>query len=90
MSPPRLAGIAVALVGILTSLLPAVSAFGAEQLVNCGGGVRAAVVGCSKAKAIAKEYVRTHDHSLWLYTCTSGANRGRCVLNRKIVTFPLG
>jgi hypothetical protein len=33
--------------------------------------------------------VKTHDHSIWLYRCSSGGNRGRCVLDRKLITFPL-
>lgn len=71
------------------AFLTASPAAEAAQLVNCGGGVRAAVVGCSKARRIAKEYVKTHDHSIWLYRCSSGGNRGRCVLDRKLITFPL-
>ena len=58
-------------------------------LRNCGGGVRAAVVSCSKAKRIAREYAKTPAKSLQGYTCSSGGSQGRCVLDRKIVTFPL-
>ena len=86
MSSPRLVAIAIALVAVFLMVAPA---WGAAKLVNCGGGVKAAAVGCSKAKRIAKEYARTGDHSIWLFRCSSGANRGRCVLDRKLVTFPL-
>ena len=58
-------------------------------LRECGGGVRAAVVGCPKAKRIAKEYAKTRARSLQGYACSSGGAQGRCVLDRKIVTFPL-
>ena len=58
-------------------------------LRNCGGGVRAAVVSCSKAERIAKEYAKTQAKSLQGYTCDSSANQVRCVLDRKVVTFPL-
>jgi hypothetical protein len=58
-------------------------------LRNCGGGVRAAVVSCSKAKRIAAEYAKTQAKSLQGYTCNSGGSQGRCVLDRKVVTFPL-
>jgi len=87
MSPPRLAGIAIA---IVVAFLMASPAAGAADLVNCGGGVRAALVGCSKARRIAKEYVKTHDHSIWLYRCSSGDNSGRCVLDHKLIVFSLG
>jgi hypothetical protein len=63
---------------------------GAAGMRNCGGGVRAAVVGCLKAKRIATEYTKTQAHSLQGYTCSSGGGQGRCTLDRKIVTFPLG
>jgi hypothetical protein len=58
-------------------------------LRNCGGGVRAAVVSCSKAKRIAKEYAKNPAKSLQGYTCSDGGSQGRCVLDRKVVTFPL-
>jgi hypothetical protein len=58
-------------------------------LRNCGNGVRAAVVPCAKAKRIAKEYVKTKARSLQGYTCSGGGSQGRCVLDRKVVTFPL-
>jgi hypothetical protein len=86
MSPPRLAAIAIA---IAVAFLIATPAAGAAQLATCGAGVKAAVVGCSKARRIAKEYVKTHDHSIWLYRCSSGSSRGRCVLDRKLIIFPL-
>jgi hypothetical protein len=84
MSSPRLALLAILPVAILPT---ASSALGGDNLVNCGGGVRAGVVGCGKARRIANEYARTHRHSIWEYTCTSGGSRGRCVLNRKVITF---
>jgi hypothetical protein len=77
-----LAAVVVALIAFPTSS-------GAVGLQNCGGGVRAAKVACSKAKRIAAEYAKTHAHSLQGYTCSAGGNQGRCVLDRKIVTFPL-
>jgi hypothetical protein len=58
-------------------------------LRDCGGGVRAAVVSCSKAKRIAREYAKNPARSLQGYTCSGGGSRGRCVLDRKVVTFPL-
>jgi hypothetical protein len=86
MSSPRLAILAILSLAVLP--FPA-SASGGNDLVSCGGGVRATAVGCGKARRIAKEYARTHQHSLWSYSCTSGDNRGRCVLDRKVVTFRL-
>jgi hypothetical protein len=68
--------------------LPA-SSSSAAGLQNCGGGIRAAKVACSKAKRIATEYSKTHAHSLQGYTCSEGGSHGRCVLDRKVVTFPL-
>jgi hypothetical protein len=67
--------------------LPASSSAGSMQ--NCGGGVRASKVACSKAKRIAAEYAKTKAHSLQGYTCSSGGSQGRCTLDRKIVVFPL-
>jgi hypothetical protein len=61
----------------------------AAGLQDCGGGVRAAKVACSKAKRIAAEYAKTHARSLQGYTCSSGGSQGRCVLDRKVVIFPL-
>jgi hypothetical protein len=58
-------------------------------LRNCGGGVRAAKVSCAKAKRIATEYAKTQAKSLQGYTCSSGGSQGRCVLDRKVVTFTL-
>jgi hypothetical protein len=74
---------------IASLALIAVSSSSAAGLQNCGGGVRAAKVACSKAKRIATEYSKTHAHSLQGYTCSSGGSQGRCVLDRKVVTFPL-
>jgi hypothetical protein len=76
----------VAAVAVLLAL-PASSSAGGMQ--NCGGGVRAAKVACSKAKRIATEYAKTRAHSLQGYTCNSGASQGRCTLDRKVVVFPL-
>jgi hypothetical protein len=58
-------------------------------LRNCGGGVKAAIVACPKAKRIAKEYAKTRAKALQGYTCSSGGSQGRCVLDQKVVTFPL-
>ena len=48
-----------------------------------------AIVSCPKAKRIAKEYAKTQAHSLQGYTCSGGGSQGRCVLDRKVVLFPL-
>ena len=48
-----------------------------------------AIVSCPKAKRIAKEYAKTQAHSLQGYTCSGGGGQGRCVLDRKVVLFPL-
>ena len=61
---------------------------GAAGLQNCGGGVRAAVVSCAKAKRIAAEYRKTHARSVQGYKCSSGGGQGRCALDRKLVLFP--
>ena len=87
VSLPRLVILPIAVAALLV-LTAAGSA--AAKLESCGGGVRAAKVGCAKAKRIAKEYAKTHDRSLWGYTCSSGGSQGRCVLDRKLVLFQLG
>jgi hypothetical protein len=87
MRIPRTYLLLIAAVALLLAL-PASA--GAAQLQNCGGGVRAAVVSCSKAKRIASEYAKTKAHSLQGYKCSSGGSQGRCTLDRKIVVFPLG
>ena len=75
--------------GIVAAFLLAASlAWSDEPLRNCGNGVRAAVVDCGKAKRLAREWKKTHDRSLWLYSCTPGEKRVRCVLDRKVITFP--
>ena len=84
MSAARLSLLMAAIVLVLA--FPAQS--GAAKLQNCGDGVRAAKVACSKAKRIAKEYAKTHARSLQGYTCSSGGGQGRCVLDRKLVVFP--
>jgi hypothetical protein len=87
MTPVRATLLALALAAVLLAL-PGAS--GAASLRSCGGGVRAAVVSCAKAKRIASEYTKTHARSLQGYTCSSGGSQGRCTLDRKVVTFPLG
>ena len=77
------------LIAVLLALLMLAASSGAAKLQNCGGGVRAAKVACSKAKRIADEYVKTQAHSLQGYTCSDGGGKGRCVLDRKVVLFPL-
>jgi hypothetical protein len=78
------------LLAALASLaLIAVPAPANAGLRNCGGGVRASVVACSKAKRIAAEYAKTKARSLQGYTCSGGGSQGRCVLDRKVVTFPI-
>jgi hypothetical protein len=86
MSIARLNLLLIAVAALLL-ILPASS--GAARLQSCGGGVRAAIVSCSKAKRIAVEYNKTHAHSLQGYTCSSGRSQGRCTLDRKVVVFPL-
>jgi len=87
MSPVRASLLTLAVVAVLLAL-PGAS--GAASLRSCGGGVRAAVVSCAKAKRIANEYVKTRARSLQGYTCSGGGSQGRCTLDRKVVTFPLG
>lgn len=86
MSIARLNLLLVAAIAVLLAL-PGGAAAG--QMQNCGGGVRAAKVGCSKAKRIATEYAKTGARSLQGYTCTSGGSQARCELDRKVVVFPL-
>ncbi|MGA8219800.1 MAG: hypothetical protein WB771_14645 [Solirubrobacterales bacterium] len=79
---------------LATALLVAMLAFAgtsgaSTSLQSCGGGVRAAVVSCAKAKRIAREYVKTHRRSLQGYKCSSKSKRGRCALDRKLVLFRL-
>jgi hypothetical protein len=88
MSSARLGFLAIVLAAALAVVSPA-SGQEAAPLVNCGGGVRAAVVDCGKARRIAREYARTGHKSIWSYSCSSGEKRGRCVLDRKIVVFPV-
>jgi hypothetical protein len=87
MSNARASLLVLAVAAVLLAL-PGVS--GAASMRSCGGGVRAAIVSCSKAKRIAAEYAKTKAHSLQGYTCSSGARQGRCTLDRKVVVFPLG
>ena len=54
-----------------------------------GGGVRASKVACAKAKRIATEYSKTGARSLQGFICTSSGSQARCVLDRKLVVFPL-
>lgn len=79
------------LLATLTSLVVLAVPSGATAggMQNCGGGVRAVKVPCSKAKRIATEYAKTHAHALQGYTCSGGGSQGRCVLDRKVVTFRL-
>jgi hypothetical protein len=77
------------MVVVAAVLALAASSSSAAGLQNCGGGVRAAKVGCWKAKRIAKEYAKTQAKSLQGYKCSSGGSSGRCVLDRKIITFRL-
>jgi hypothetical protein len=88
MSISRLHLLAIVVVAVVLAF--AVSSSSAAGLQNCGGGVRAAKVSCSKAKRIATEYAKTHAHSLQGYTCSQGGRQARCTLDRKVVTFPLG
>jgi len=82
--------IRILVLSVLASLTVLAVPSGADAgLRNCGGGVRASKVSCSKAKRIATEYAKTQAKSLQGYTCTAGGSQGRCVLDRKVVTFPL-
>ena len=74
---------------VVAGLLAFAGTSGASSLRDCGGGVRAAVVSCAKAKRVASEYVKTHAHSLQGFTCKSGDSQGRCALDRKLVVFSL-
>jgi len=87
MSVGRLHLLAVLAVAVSLSFAPSSGAAGGLQ--SCGGGVRAAVVSCAKAKRIASEYVKTRTRSLQGYTCSSSGGHGRCTLDRKLVLFPL-
>jgi hypothetical protein len=77
------------LIAVVALLIALPASAGAAGLQNCGGGVRAAVVSCPKAKRIAAEYSKTGNRSLQGYTCSSGSGQGRCALDRKLVVFPL-
>jgi hypothetical protein len=79
----------VVLAAVVALIVLAVPSGANAALRNCGGGVRASIVSCAKAKRIANEYVKTQAKSLQGYTCNGGGSQGRCVLDRKIVTFPL-
>jgi hypothetical protein len=76
------------LIAAIAVLLAVPVRSGAADLQSCGGGVRAALVPCAKAKRIAAEYRKTHARSLQGYRCSSRKGRGRCVLDRKLVLFP--
>jgi hypothetical protein len=78
--------LAAAVAAVFALSIPAGAGAG---LRNCGGGVRAAVVSCAKAKRIAREYGKTQAKSLQGYSCSDGGSQGRCVLDRKVVTFPV-
>ena len=79
----------VLLAAVVALIVLAVPSGADAGLRNCGGGVRAAKVSCAKAKRIATEYAKTGAKSLQGYTCSGGDSQGRCVLDRKVVTFPL-
>ena len=79
----------LSLAALVTALALALPSGATAGLRNCGGGIRAAIVSCPKAKRIAKEYAKTQAHSLQGYTCSGGGSQGRCVLDRKVVVFPL-
>jgi hypothetical protein len=75
------------LIAIVIALLALPAQSGAARLKNCGGGVRAAIVSCPKAKRIAEEYAKTKAHSLQGYRCSAGRGQARCTLDRKLVVF---
>lgn len=74
---------------LVTALALALPSGATAGLRSCGGGIRVAIVSCPKAKRIAKEYAKTQAHSLQGYACSGGGSQGRCVLDRKVVLFPL-
>jgi hypothetical protein len=88
MSLVRVSLLALAL--MVAVLATSVQSGSAASLRNCGGGVRAAIVACPKAKRIAIEYKKTHARSLQGYNCSSNRSRGRCSLDKKLVLFGLG
>ena len=88
MRLPRLFLLTIALAAVLVAI-PVQSGVAAE-LRPCGSGVRAAIVGCSKAKRIAAEYRRTHAGRLQGYKCYSRRDVGRCELDRKLIVFRAG
>jgi hypothetical protein len=85
----RIQRIHLLLIAAIAILIALPTAAGAARMQNCGGGVRASQVACPKAKRIATEYAKTGARSLQGYTCTSGGSKARCVLDRKLVVFPL-
>ena len=85
---PRLKLLGLAIGACMLLAIPTGSS-GSAGLTSCGGGVRAAVVPCPKAKRIAKEYVKTGNRSLQGFRCSSGRGHGRCRLDEKLVVFPL-
>lgn len=87
MSPPRLVLALLACLAILAAV-PSASAQEAQPQ-KCGGGVVVVQVTCQKARQIVKEYLRKPGRDVAGFICKALHNRGRCVLDRKIVTFPL-
>ena len=85
MSLVRISLLAAAIA--VAALAISVQSGAAASLRNCGGGVRASIVSCPKAKRIAIEYNKTHAHSLQGYTCSDSGSQGRCSLDRKLVLF---
>ena len=90
MTKRRIALVTVAALVCLAALAVQSSA-SAPGLASCGGGVRAALVPCSKAKRIAREYAKLRTHALQGYKCSAkrkgSSIRARCVLDRKRVLF---
>jgi hypothetical protein len=88
MSPPRLLLVLAACLAILAAV-PFASAQQAQSQ-NCGGGISAVRLTCQKARQIAKEYVRKPSRDVAGFICkATSQKRGRCILDRKVVTFPL-
>jgi hypothetical protein len=79
--------LAIALAMLVVAAL-AFQSTAAATLKYCGGGVRAEIVACWKAKRIAADYAKTRRRSVQGFKCTSGDRRARCVLDRKLVLFP--
>jgi hypothetical protein len=88
MSPPRLLLVLAACLAILAAV-PSASAQQA-QTQKCGGGVVVVRITCQKARQIVEEYLRKPSREVAGFICkATSQKRGRCVLDLKVVSFPL-